>query len=204
MAVIFTATLSVQAQEIEVTNSEVHLRSENNYGSLKFYNTGHLLLNLSSSSPQDYAFTINVPYTSSRALTVRRNWASPAAFEVWGSGVVKANNVVLSSDSTLKDNIQPLDSQIENMKKIKSFTYKWKDIESKGDKKNYGLLAQDLEKVFPDMVFTDETGEKGIYYIELIPILLQVAQEQQYIIENQAKQLQDLEDRLAKLEKKDK
>ena len=65
-------------------------------------------------------------------------------------------------------------------------------------------MAQDLEKIYPDMVFHSDSGELGIYYTELIPVLLQVTQEQQELIEKQAKQLLNIESRLAKLESKDK
>ncbi|MDA3927619.1 MAG: hypothetical protein PF541_01580 [Prolixibacteraceae bacterium] len=44
----------------------------------------------------------------------------------------------------------------------------------------------------------------GIYYIELIPVLLKVAQEQQAIIEAQEDQLTEIEKRLEQLEKKNK
>jgi hypothetical protein len=65
-------------------------------------------------------------------------------------------------------------------------------------------LAQDLEKVYPDMVFRGDSGQLGIFYIELIPVLIEAMQEQQAVIEQQAKQLIDIEQRLAKLEKKSK
>jgi hypothetical protein len=200
LAVVFYSTLQLKAQEIEVTNSEIFMRSENNYGTLKFYNHGELLLNKNAST-SNKAFTINVGSSNDVAFRVIQNWG-PNIFEVLGTGVVKVNNVAITSDSIAKEDIQILDSQLENLKKLKSVSYKWKNKKEKGEKKSYGLLAQDIAKVYPDMVYTGEEGEMAIYYIELIPILLQVTQEQQTIIEEQAKQLLDIEKRLAKLEKK--
>ena len=50
----------------------------------------------------------------------------------------------------------------------KSYTYK----KDKKDKKiHYGLIAQEMEKVYPDLVYNDK-GSKTINYVELIPILL--------------------------------
>lgn len=185
------------AQEIEVTTDRVYLRSQNSYGSLFFYPSGNLCLSSQSSD----AFTINVNSASHRALVARTNWATPAIFEVLGTGVIKANGVALTSDSTAKEEIEPLDSQIENLKKLKAVSYKWKNKEEKGSKKSLGLLAQDLEKIYPEMVFHGDSGELGIYYTELIPVLLQVTQEQQTLIEEQAQKLLNIEKRLAKLEK---
>lgn len=200
VAVVFCASVQLRAQEIEVTDSDVFIRSENSYGVLKFYDDGELLLNRSASS-SSYGFTINVSSSSVKAFCVKTNWSYPFAFTVYGNGDVYANGLALTSDSTAKEDIQIMDSQIDNLKKLKGVSYKWKDKEQKGDKESYGLLAQDLEKVFPDMVFRGDSGQMGIYYIELIPVLLDVAQEQQALIEEQAKQLLDIEKRLAKLEK---
>jgi hypothetical protein len=50
----------------------------------------------------------------------------------------------------------------------KSYTYK----KDKKDKKiHYGLIAQEMEQVYPDLVYNDK-GSKTINYVELIPILL--------------------------------
>jgi hypothetical protein len=82
----------------------------------------------------------------------------------------------------------------------------------KSDKINFGFLAQDLEKIYPDMVFRGDSGEMGIFYVELIPVLLNAIQEQQAEIESknkhliqleaQNKQLPEIEKRLKKLEQK--
>lgn len=186
---------NVIAQEIEVTNSELYLRSANTYNYLKFYENGLLFLELTGSAPSNDAFLINVNSSSNRAIVARNRWASPAIFEVYGTGLVYANGLALTSDSTAKADIRTLDSQIENLRNLKPISYRWKDKAEKGDKKSYGLLAQDLEKVYPDMVFTDEDGYKAIYYTELIPVLINVTKEQQALIE-------DLEKRLEILEKK--
>lgn len=81
--------------------------------------------------------------------------------------------------------------------------YKWKDKENNGNKLTYGLSAQDLEQVYPEMVHTDEDGIKSIFYTELIPVLIQVTQEQQALIEAQGRELEAISKRLTLLEKKE-
>ncbi len=158
-----------------------------------------------SGSPTNLLHLV-VNSSTKRGLVVSNNWSVPYAFEVYGNGTVKVNGVAVHSDSTLKEDITTLDSQIDNIKKLRSVSYKWKvDKDTKINKRTYGLLAQELEKVYPDMVSTDDsTGLKSIFYTELIPVLLEVVQEQQEEIDAQAQQLLDIEKRLAQLENKSK
>ncbi|OAV75436.1 hypothetical protein Barb7_00939 [Bacteroidales bacterium Barb7] len=46
-------------------------------------------------------------------------------------------------------------------------------------KKRIGFLAQDIEKVFPELVETDEDGIKSVDYIGMIPVLLESIKELQ-------------------------
>ena len=80
--------------------------------------------------------------------------------------------VTAPSDIALKENIKDLGLYIDVNKIMelnpKSYTYK----KDKKDKKvHYGLIAQEMEKVYPDLVYNDK-GSKTINYIELIPLLL--------------------------------
>ena len=52
-----------------------------------------------------------------------------------------------------------------------------------GHGKEYGLLAQEVEKVFPNLVVTDNEGKKLINYTELIPVLINAVQQQSSEVE---------------------
>jgi len=132
------------------------------------------------------------------------------------------------SDEKLKENINDIGNALENIKKMKPKTYTYKQDQkvklSKG--KKYGLLAQDLEKIYPEMVTEivqpvideendndDEEGTdtvkkdefityKAITYNQLIPILVQGLQEQQKIIEDLQKNQEEMLKRIEQLEKK--
>lgn len=190
----------LMAQEIEVTNDQYVLKTKNSLSSIYGKSNGEIWL----AGRPSTLFTIIVDNSNSRGIQVLNNWSYPAAFEVFGNGTVKTNNVVLTSDVNEKEQIKDLGSQIENIKKLKSVSYKWKDKKTKNDKTNYGLLAQDLEKIYPDLVFRGDSGEIGIYYIELIPVLLEAVKEQQTQIEQQAALISELDNRVAKLENKNK
>ncbi len=189
LVLILSSILNLKAQEIELTSSDLYIRSKAS-AYLKFYDNGTLLLDNNETGT---AFTINIDNSTQQAFAVRKNWASPASFSVYGNGTAYLLNVAITSDSTLKKNITPLDSQIDNIKKLKSVSYQWKDKSHKGRKKSIGFLAQDLEKIYPDMVFTNDSGVKGIFYNELIPVLLSAVQEQQNLIEQLTTRIENIE-----------
>lgn len=196
---VFTTFLSVGllAQEIEIADERIYLRCKNGMGTMYLYPTGGTVF--ASKSSTAFNIVIDSPYD--RAFRVLDEWRYPEAFIIYGDGTVEANGIALHSDSVLKSSIEELGSQTAAIKMLKAKKYKLKDKGIKGDKKSYGFLAQDLEKIYPDMVFTnDSSGVKSIFYHELIPILLQVTQEQQILIESQINQLHEIEKRLAKLE----
>ncbi len=125
-----------------------------------------------------------------------------------GSRAVLADaNGLLSapvSDSSLKMNIKILDSSLYKLMKLKPITYEFKPkYKNYGQGRIYGQLAQDVEKVFPELVFTTpQTGKKGINYGtgQYEAILTKALQEANNKIDAQAKELLLQAARLAKLE----
>ena len=71
------------------------------------------------------------------------------------------------SDINLKNNIEKLDDN--NFEKLNPVTFQYKnDIQQK---KHFGLIAQELETIYPELV-SNINGHKSVNYIELIPIIL--------------------------------
>jgi len=84
----------------------------------------------------------------------------------------------LLSDKRLKREIKPIENAIDKISKLSATTWKWKV----GDKKESGFIAQDLEKILPDLV--NETDQykvgiplKTVNYTGLIPYLVNAIQE---------------------------
>jgi len=77
------------------------------------------------------------------------------------------------SDARFKTNIENIQNSLELIQSLKGKCYTFKD----DVKKSYGLIAQDVESVLPDVVDTNSEGFKSIAYIELIPFLIQAIQE---------------------------
>jgi hypothetical protein len=109
------------------------------------------------------------------------------------------------SDVKLKDNVVNPGSALDKIKKLqpKVFNYRDDGIYSKmklPGGTHFGFIAQELEKVFPELVkesvFSQEGSEeikyKSITMIELIPVLIQGMKEQQQIIEDLKKEIEEL------------
>lgn len=65
-----------------------------------------------------------------------------------------------------------------------------------------GLVAQQVEKIFPELVREDGNGYKSVSYEKLTVVLLKALQEQQQMIERQEKSITTLEQEISKLKKK--
>jgi hypothetical protein len=107
------------------------------------------------------------------------------------AGEIRATNDITafhSSDVVLKENIVEIPSALDMVDKIRGVFFDWKDdyIESKGGEDGYfvrkhdvGLIAQEVEKVLPEIVGTRQDGIKAIKYDRLVPLLLQAIKELQ-------------------------
>jgi len=98
------------------------------------------------------------------------------------------------SDQNLKENIVPLDSTLQKVMLLQAFMYEWKTKDypefNFKEGQDIGLLAQEVERVFPELVEEDEQGYKMIAYYKLIPVLIEAIKEQQIIINKQSEDIQ--------------
>ena len=97
--------------------------------------------------------------------------------------------IVDVSDRRLKENFSSIDSVLTKIMKIEGLSYNMIDDSIKT--REYGVVAQDVQKVFPAMVkvVDPENGYLGVSYIQLVPVLLEATKAQQAIIEAQKKEI---------------
>ena len=99
-----------------------------------------------------------------------------------------AGNLSQNSDSRLKKNLQPLSSVLTNIKKLNGYSYNW--IEPHRDSSTQiGIIAQEVQAVYPELVSEDREGILSVNYSGLIPVLIEAAKEQQAHIENLQSQM---------------
>ena len=89
-----------------------------------------------------------------------------------GNGTIIAGTC--SSDERLKKNILPLQNMLSSIIQLQPVVFQWRsDVMPNwqlGDEPEFGLIAQETEKVFPDMVINDDDGYKRVIY-QRIPIM---------------------------------
>jgi len=97
-----------------------------------------------------------------------------------------------ASDKRFKKNIKALESPLSGLMKINGRKYQWKDIateklnsNAKNHKDNYkyGVIAQEVQQVFPELVQTNSDGYMFVDYKGFIPILIEACKNQQTEIE---------------------
>ena len=97
-----------------------------------------------------------------------------------------------SSDERLKDNIELISNPIEKVQSLKGVTWNWNDDASETQKStpNVGVIAQDVEKVLPQLVHDRDNGFKGVDYAKLTGLLIEAIKDQQ-------KQIDELKSKLS-------
>lgn len=129
--------------------------------------------------------------------------------------IYATNGTIQTSDANDKTNIQKIKYGVEDLAKLKTISFKWKnehylhqEIPSNKRETKIGLIAQDLEKVIPEVVYNHTWRPKsekenkefvkvenkylGVNYEELVAVLVKAKQEQQLEIEQLEKETAEL------------
>ena len=118
------------------------------------------------------------------------------------STVTSSSGITCPSDIRYKTNITSLVNPLQKLMLVNGVNYYWKTREfpnmNFNDKPQTGFIAQDLEKIFPEMVFTDDKGYKSIDYSRLTPVLVETIKEQQIQITDITNRLHEIEKMLIK------
>lgn len=116
------------------------------------------------------------------------------------NGSIRANSTVYSSDERFKKDIKGLDSSIEKLKMLDGFSYIFTNTEDfvrnnqSNNNRSFGFVAQDFQKVYPELTYTDKDGYLSIDYVSLIPVLVEATKQQQSIIDDLITKVKTMED----------
>jgi len=108
---------------------------------------------------------------------------------VGGTGFVSGSlNVVgdvtafYSSDEKLKDNVTPILNPLDKIQAIGGYEFDWND---KSDHKGHdvGVIAQEIEKVLPELVVERDSGYKAVRYEKIVALLIEAIKQQQLQID---------------------
>lgn len=108
---------------------------------------------------------------------------------LWVGGDIRATGNITayaSSDERLKENIIPIESALDKIEKINGVYFDWTDeyINMNGGedgffvrKHDVGVIAQEIEKVLPEITNIRDDGYKAVQYEKIIPLLIQSIKE---------------------------
>jgi hypothetical protein len=88
-----------------------------------------------------------------------------------------ATSWTANSDIRIKNINSHITNAVEKLSTLQTINFCYKDDISK--KENLGLIAQEVEMVFPELIETNNDGILGVRYTELIPVLIEAIKEQQ-------------------------
>jgi uncharacterized membrane protein len=149
-------------------------------------------------SPQNYAYWVfknKMPNQFITPESKEKNVLIPKDLYV-NNDLYVENNIYNVSDRNKKKNIENVtDIEASYLLQLKPKTFQYikqvdkeeEDEEKEKEEKpknHYGLIAQEVEEIFPDLVNTSLFGDKNINYIELIPIMICKMKEMQKDIDN--------------------
>ena len=87
-----------------------------------------------------------------------------------------------SSDERLKDNITPLSNAIDKINQIGGYEFDW-NSHSSHNGHDIGVIAQEIEKVLPEVVTKRDNGYKAVRYDKIVALLISAIKEQQLQID---------------------
>ncbi len=107
---------------------------------------------------------------------------------LWGDGNIGVKNTVsaegemfatafnLTSDGRLKTDIKPLENSLSKTLQLRGVSYNWID-KAKSQSTQIGVIAQEVEEVYPEFVHTNEEGMKSVNYSQMVAVLIEAIKE---------------------------
>jgi len=128
------------------------------------------------------------------------NHSSPSqVLDVVGN-ITATGTITSSSDINLKTNVKPLENALEKISKLQGVSYNRNDLEDK-EATHIGVIAQEIEKEYPEVVSESETG-KRVAYGNMIAPLIEAIKELNIKINELGNENAELKERINVLEQK--
>ena len=194
-ALLFRAATGTDAAVfVDVTNNATDTAN------LRFLRSGVTQWVLSN-SPTDNSLRV-APTKNGSSLVITSGGnvgigtTTPGAYKLYVSGTSYSTGGWQSSDVRFKEGIVPIEGPLQKVMKMEGVSYSWKTREYKDkgfpEGRHYGVVAQEIEKVLPEVVAEGPSGEKTVAYTELIAVLIEAMKEQQKTIIELSSEVKEL------------
>lgn len=188
---------------INVANPNGQLQLDNSVINRKL-----ILFENANNDHQFYGFGINsstlryqvdTPTSAHVFFAASSSSTSKELLRISGNGNITAAGVIsFTSDKRLKKDITPLENVLPKVSALNSYYYHWSD-ETKSQERQIGFMAQEVEKLFPELVSNNNDGFKSINYIGLIPVLLEGMKELQSQLDKKEEDIKSLQSSIAQI-----
>ena len=153
-------------------------------------NTEHAFKIQSTSSSNNTYASIDTR-SGNESFNILKNLAVTGA--ITATGNVTA---AFSSDLRLKENLEKIDKPLDRIEKLNGYTFNWNKLAQEdtgilipdSDRREAGVIAQEVELALPEVVIDRDDGYKAVYYEKLVPLLIE--------------SIKELKERVEELEKK--
>jgi hypothetical protein len=134
-------------------------------------------------------------HTLSTIGSTHNHTTATSGFTVTGALTATADITANYSDARLKKNLIVITDAIDKINQLYGYHFTWNDL-IKDDRENtetVGLIAQEVEKVLPEAVWTGEDGYKRIYLDKITPLLVEGIKELNQKIKSLERRIEKLE-----------
>jgi hypothetical protein len=121
---------------------------------------------------------VNIGTLGNRTTTIGVNSGSSKVI-IDAVDVQITNGITVSSDIRLKENFEPMSNALDLVSQLNGFYYTWKKDAGTDKPRKLGFIAQEVEKVIPELVKTDSEGMKSVDYVSVVPVLVEALKHQQ-------------------------
>jgi hypothetical protein len=141
---------------------------------------------------QNLQWTYQIQSTNNLKVQTTTDQSTPVYFN---SDLYVGGNIYNTSDANAKNNIVSISkNKTTNVLNLNPVEFNYKSDINTPKRVHYGFIAQDIEKVYPELVKSCVLGYKNVNYIELIPLLLSKMKEMQNEIDELKQKTQELRD----------
>ncbi|MEN2416402.1 tail fiber domain-containing protein [Flavobacterium mesophilum] len=139
---------------------------------------------ISGETSSDYNMYFSMAQGTNRGFVFRNGTTAIASINA--DGLRTSSDIIAfsSSDERLKDNVKKIVDPLKKLSLINGYTFDWNDKQSSYAGNDVGVIAQEIEKVMPQIVTTRDNGFKAVKYEKIVPLLIEVCKEQQAQIDD--------------------
>jgi len=98
-----------------------------------------------------------------------------------------ATSIAETSSAALKTNVTQIDGALDKIMALRGVEFNW--INNRNGNKEYGLIAEDVAQVAPNLVSYEQEEAKGVKYSKMVSLLIEAMKEQQKEIDELKKKL---------------